>query len=166
MGSSNHRTGTFLYPYFIAFLVLSNSALITALTLFTNTTLPPDLSASCSEALLTDLNCSPVLSSLQSGDYYAERVLTLACTDTCTSALTTYENTVLQACGQETWLGYDDSDLPVVMIVDVVKYHYDMVCLKDAGRWCNIVGARRAMQDDPDGEFNDEETLVKALYFW
>jgi len=39
-----------------------------------------------------------------------------------------------------------------VMIVDNMRSHYDLVCLKDQGRWCNVVAARRAMQLDPDGK--------------
>lgn len=113
-----------------------------------NTSLPIDLTAGCASALLRDVNCSPVVKELRSGSYYPQSTLNRTCTPACASALSDYQSTVVSACGDETWLGYQDTLMPLAIIPDMLRYLYNLTCLVDSNRYCNNVAAQAAFASD------------------
>lgn len=77
-------------------------------------------------------------------------VLEKACTTACVTALEQYEARIATACTGQTWTAYDEIDgAPLDIIANVMRFNHDLVCLKDAGRWCNVVAVAAAMQADP-----------------
>lgn len=119
--------------------------------LFDNSTIPTNLTVSCSNALLSDVNCSPSVMGLQYGNYYPETTLQRVCTSDCDAALAKYEADVTTACAGQSWNGYDDYLMPLAIIPDTIRYQYNLTCLMDSGRYCNIVAAQAAAALDPDG---------------
>lgn len=120
--------------------------------LFDNSTIPTNLTVSCSNALLSDVNCSPSVMGLQYGNYYPETTLQRVCTSDCDAALAKYEADVTTACAGQSWNGYDDYLMPLAIIPDTIRYQYNLTCLMDSGRYCNIVAAQAAAALDPDGK--------------
>ncbi|KAL8772227.1 MAG: hypothetical protein Q9203_001365 [Teloschistes exilis] len=123
--------------------------LASAVRLVTNSSIPANLTQSCATALLNDVNCSPVLTALRIGSYYPESTLNSTCTPQCTAALSSFQSAVVQACGEETWLGFEDTVMPLVVIPDILRYLYNLTCLMDTGRYCNTVAAKAAFAQDP-----------------
>ena len=120
-----------------------------AVQFFTNSTAPTNLTSACTSALTSDVNCSPFVTSLRNGLYYANTALQRTCTANCDSALLSYNALITTACNGETWLGYENTTLPVVMISDLLWYQYNLTCLMDSDRYCNNVAASSAAALDP-----------------
>lgn len=122
-----------------------------AIPFFNNQTIPSNLTTNCATALLTDVNqCPPTVASFASGYYYPPSVLEEACTSACVTALQRYEDDVTKACAGQTWSAYDEvDDASLALIPNVMRFNHDLVCLKDADRWCNVVAAAAAVQADP-----------------
>lgn len=116
---------------------------------FTNSTAPGNLTSACTSALTADVNCSPVVAFLGNGLYYANATLESICTASCDSALLSYDALVATACNAETWLGYEDTTMPVTIISNLLWYQYNLTCLTDSGRYCNNVAASYAAALDP-----------------
>lgn len=137
---------SFSYPVTLLALcaITRNSVPSAASLLFTHSTLPDGLTASCASALTSNIPCSPVVKDLENGVYYPAATLNRTCTEACSSALDGYYNAVRLACGAEPWTGYYDAPLPVVMIADLLRYQYHQTCLTDSGRFCNLVAAQAA----------------------
>lgn len=131
--------------------MVSFIASVHAVKLFTNATVPSNLTSACAIALSTDVNCSPFVLSLRTGLYYPNDTLERTCTTNCHSALTSYRAQIATACATETWLGYQDVILPVVTIPEMLQYQYNLTCLMDSGRYCNNVAASYAASRDPSG---------------
>lgn len=131
--------------FLLAFLVHRSNAF----QVFTNNTLPPNLTIACNSALLSDLGCDPTVAALQDGYYYAKATLDSICTTTCTSALAAYESSVIQSCKGQTWNGYYNATDPIAIIPDIMQYQYSLACLMDSGRYCNVVAAQAATLADP-----------------
>jgi len=127
---------------------------VTAIQFFDNSTVPTNLTTTCTNAILSDVNCSPVVASLRSGSYYPNSTLERTCTTDCENALSTYQSNIVEACDTETWNGYEDASLPVVMIPDLLRYHFGLICLMDSGRYCNNVAAAYAASLDPSGRLS------------
>lgn len=126
-------------------------ASVRAVKLFSNSTVPTNLTSACATALSSDVNCSPFVVSLRTGMYYSNDTLERTCTANCDSALTSYRARIVTACAMETWLGYEDAILPVVTIPELLQYQYNLSCLMDSGRYCNNVAASYAAGRDPSG---------------
>lgn len=137
-----HALATLLF-----FIVQLNGAL--SMKVFTSSTLPTDVTAACAGALTSDVACSPVITALQNGYYYAQNVLETICTAECNSALGAYEASVGSACAGQTWDGYFDEVMPIVMVADLLRYQFNQTCLMDSGRYCNVVAAQAATAQDP-----------------
>lgn len=122
-----------------------------ALSFFNNGTISANLTTTCANALLTDVaQCPPTAARFANGFFYPPATLKKACTSACSTALERYEKNVTTACAGQTWAGYDDrNDAPLVMIPNLMRYHRDLACIQDSGRWCNVVAAAAAMQADP-----------------
>ena len=122
-----------------------------AVKIFSNATIPANLTTDCSSALLADIACSPVVASFRNGYYYPAATLNATCTSACEAALTSYELTIDSSCNNQVWQGYSDEDMPVLVIPNLLKYQYDLTCLQDSGRWCNVVAGSAAQAADPGG---------------
>lgn len=128
-----------------------SGSVIEATQLLTQSTLPRGLSSACTNALLADIGCSPIVASLQAGSFYPNSTLENVCTTECDIALASYESTVTSSCQGETWTGYDDETMPVRIIPDLIRYEYNLSCITDANRFCNNVAAQAAYAADPQG---------------
>ena len=111
---------------------------------------PSNLSKACTTALQQDLNCSPIVRDLRGDTYYQQSTLERTCKPTCSQALNNFLKKVVAACGTEKWSGYDAPEL-VSVIPDLLRYNYELVCLMDAGRYCNLVAGGSAAASDPEG---------------
>ncbi|KAF8457847.1 hypothetical protein BDZ91DRAFT_785929 [Kalaharituber pfeilii] len=127
-----------------------NLPCITALPFYTNSTVPANLSPECQAALMADVaDCYPVVGALRNGAFYPQAVLETMCTSACTAALAAYRGSIATACSGQTWVGYEDVGWPVTVIPELMIYHYNLACLMDEGRYCNVVAADYAAQLDP-----------------
>lgn len=122
----------------------------------TTKNLESSLTLACKNALTADIACSPVVARFQKGSYYAESTLTETCTTACAAALDQYYTNVNSACGSQTWNGYEDTEMPLLIIPDMMKYQYSLACLTDSGRFCNNVAAEAAYVLDPGSECSPE----------
>ena len=135
-----------------AFRAFSNSSFAS-----TNLTIP------CVGALSDDIACSPAVAALSLGEYYPQDTLSRTCTADCGQALALYENKVIAACGKQTWKGYEDTDMPLAIIPDMLRYHYNVTCLMDSGRYCNAVAAKAAAALDSEGIEKLPEVLTSEM---
>lgn len=143
-------------PYYFSWHALAALFFFTAqlhgalsMKVFTSSTVPTGVTAVCADALISDVACSPVITALQNGYYYSQNMLEALCTTGCKSALEAYEASVGTACSGQTWNGYYDEEMPIVMVADLLQYQFDQSCLMDTGRYCNVVAAQAATAQDP-----------------
>jgi len=120
-----------------------------AVRLLSSASIPTNLTVLCVNALLADVNCSPVVASLRNGYYYPASTLNRTCTADCDTALNAYETDVMSACDNQTWNGYQDTEMPLVIVPNLLRFQYNLTCLRDSGRWCNVVAAAAALAQDP-----------------
>ena len=125
----------------IAFRALSNTSFASS-----------NLSIPCVGALSAEIACSPTVAALSLGEYYPEETLARTCTADCGQALALYAKRVATACEKQTWKGYEDSEMPLAIIPDMLRYHYNLTCLMDSGRYCNIIAGKAAAVVDPGGK--------------
>lgn len=64
-----------------------------------------------------------------------------------------YYTNVNSACGSQTWNGYEDTEMSLLIILDMMKYQYGLACLTDSGRLCNNVAAEAAYVLGPGSEY-------------
>lgn len=144
------------YQYLLCVVVFLESCL--AARLYENATLPTDLTTACTAALLAEINCDQSITNLFPEEYYSEDILNVACTDTCNTSLTAYESNIVKACESQNFGGEENWDLtrnpinPVAMIPNELRFNYGLACLKDSGRFCNLVTAAAAASVDQDTE--------------
>lgn len=137
--------------YAVISIFISN---ISAAQFFQNSTLPTNLTVECSDALLTNVTgCGNIVSSFRPGDYYPESVLNSTCTSECSDGLASFASSVLSACSTDVWNGYEDTTMPVAIIPDLLRYAYNLTCLMDTGRYCNVISAQYAYSLDPTSEY-------------
>jgi hypothetical protein len=117
--------------------------------LFSNSTIPANLTAACSNSLLNDVDCSLALMGLQHTRYYAEGTLKKVCTPQCEAGLSSYEAGIRTACAGEIWKGFDDEMMALDVIATNIRYEYNSTCLMDSGRYCNVIAAQAAAAADP-----------------
>jgi hypothetical protein len=117
--------------------------------LFSNSTIPTNLTVGCSNSLLGDIDCSLALMGFQHTRYYAETTLKRVCTPQCEAGLSSYEAAIRTACAGETWKGFDDEIMPLDLIATNIRYEFNSTCLMDSGRYCNVIAAKAAAAADP-----------------
>ncbi|KAI1505940.1 LysM domain-containing protein [Biscogniauxia marginata] len=91
------------------------------------------------------------------GYFYSEGTLNRTCTDGCAEFLSKYEDSVASNCGDEAWENYFNADetaeepqsVPVRIIPSLTSYLFSLACMKDEGRFCNVVIGTAAMLADP-----------------
>ncbi|KAJ5043210.1 LysM domain-containing protein [Bipolaris maydis] len=109
--------------------------------------LPEDLDAACSAALMADVACDPLVPALRHDFYYPPATLTRVCTAGCASALQSWESSVRSACGKN--LVISDLDASPIMLPASRRYIYDFTCLKDNNAFCGPVAALAAFFTNP-----------------
>jgi hypothetical protein len=116
--------------------------------------LPEDLDAACSAALMADVACDRLVPALRHDFYYPPATLTRMCTTGCASALQSWENSVRSACGKDIVIpGENDLDASPIGIPASRKYIYNFTCLKENNAFCGPVAALAAFFANPGGEF-------------
>lgn len=134
-----------------------------AVKLITEETAPAGLSPGCLEALTADVPCSLYVPRFRAGFFYSEKILNEACTADCEAGLLAYEASVVSACSDDTWEGYDDDDErgeQLGTIPSLLRYFYSVICLQDEGRWCNVIAGIAAQLADPGSENRSPYVLV------
>lgn len=131
-------------------LVIPTTFFAQAVQFYTNSTVPANISTSCTNALLADVGCDPVVPALRSGEFYPANTLERACTSGCSDALQSYQNVITSACNNDVWLGYDNETMPVNMIPELLRFHFNLTCLVKNGEFCNNIAAAYAEHLDPD----------------
>lgn len=132
-------------------LLLATASTSNALKLYGNSTIPTELTTGCAQALLADVSCDIAVTYLYPEGYFDAATLTKSCTDTCTQSLLTFENNIVTACGSQTFGGETNDDLtknpiyPVAMLPNRFRFRHGLICMKDAGRWCNVVAGEAAL---------------------
>ncbi|KAL8350544.1 hypothetical protein RB598_005716 [Gaeumannomyces tritici] len=125
-----------------------------------NRTLPSYLSQGCAAALSQEVStsvCNPMANRLLKGYFYAESTLNRTCTDGCADFLAQYESSVVSSCRDEEWQDYfnaaeKDSEpeaVQVRVIPNLLRHLFALTCLRDSGRFCNVVIGNAAMAADP-----------------
>lgn len=109
--------------------------------IFTNQTVPLDLSNSCTNALLQDIECGAIVPRLQADSFYDQSTLERACGSTCSNSINNYHSNVVRSCLQETWSSSNGEPEPVPAIIDRMRFNYNLICMKDGSRFCNVVAA-------------------------
>ena len=149
------RSSTIIFPvscpgWKISAVSLSSiPCVVKAVQLVRNSSIPTNLTDDCISAFHSDVNCSPVVAALRTGSYYTEATLNSTCTTDCRTALSAYESRMISACGDQTWNGYEDTVMPVVIIPDMLLYLFNLTCLMDSNRYCNNVASTAALALDP-----------------
>jgi hypothetical protein len=133
----------------LALLSLSNT--VSSAALFTERTIPRNLTEACSASLLSDVDCSPLVASLEAGSHYSDSILTRTCTANCAASLSRWQVDVTSSCSGQSWSGYHGKSMPLEMIPDMMHYSFNLSCITDQGRFCNAVAAQAAYASDPPG---------------
>ncbi|KAL8306251.1 hypothetical protein RB597_003198 [Gaeumannomyces tritici] len=124
-----------------ALLSLSPSP-VSAVKMLYDDSLPEDLDAACSAALMADIACDPLVPALRHDFYYPPATLTRICTAGCTSALQSWESSVRTACGNNITIpAEDDLDASPIVIPASRQYTYGFTCLKESDVSCGPVAA-------------------------
>ncbi|KAI0595745.1 carbohydrate-binding module family 50 protein [Biscogniauxia sp. FL1348] len=149
--SLGQRGSNSWYTWIVNIAILTQLA--SAVQLYTNTSIPTTLSPGCQTAFLAEVaECNLTVTKFRYGYFYPESTLQGACTTNCGSALQSFESSIFSACGNDTWEGYDGEGLPAALIPNVLRYLYELTCLQDSGRFCNVVaGSSAAIADPGDG---------------
>ncbi|KDN71454.1 putative LysM domain-containing protein [Colletotrichum sublineola] len=112
--------------------------------------LPEDLDAACSAALMADVTCDPLVPSLRHDFYYPPATLTRVCTAGCASALESWESAVRSACGNDIVIPAEyDLDASPIVIPATRRYIYSFTCLKENDVFCGPVAALTAFFTNP-----------------
>lgn len=140
---------------------------VEAVQFFNNATVPENLSDNCEIALTVNITqCDNVVGSLNSGFYYPQQTLQRVCTPACADALVSYEQSVQGACGPSDVYSLDEGATSQISIAPALyKYMYDLICLMDGGRYCNVVLGEAADAEDPIGMLHVTMTLYLQLTF-
>lgn len=144
---------------------------VEAIILYANATLPGNISDPCSGALLTDVTCDAAVTFFDPAGYYDAQMLQTACNDNCATALKEFEDGVVQACGSETFGGEENWDLsinprlPIAMIPNKLRFYYGLTCLKDNGRFCNLIAAEAASENQDEAQSGTRFYIVQAPTF-
>ncbi|KEZ41911.1 hypothetical protein SAPIO_CDS6608 [Scedosporium apiospermum] len=112
--------------------------------------LPEDLDAACSAALMADIACDPLVPALRHDFYYPPATLTRMCTAGCASAIQSWESSVRSACGNNIVIpAEDDLDASPIVIPASRQYIYSFTCLKENDVFCGPVAALTALFTNP-----------------
>lgn len=126
---------------------------VSAVKMLYDDSLPEDLSAACSAALMADIACDPLVPALRHDFYYPPATITRMCTAGCASALDSWESSVRSACGDGLVIPAEyDLDASPIVIPASRRYIYSFTCLKENDIFCGPVAALAAFFTNPGGE--------------
>lgn len=142
------------YGFAFSALLGLNLSPVSAVKMLYEDSLPEDLDAACSAALMADVACDPLVPALRHDFFYPPATLTRMCTTGCTSALKSWESSVRSACGSDVVIpGENDLDTSPIMIPASRQYIYSFTCLKENDVYCGPVAALAAFYADPGGMY-------------
>ncbi|EDO02976.1 hypothetical protein SS1G_05453 [Sclerotinia sclerotiorum 1980 UF-70] len=88
----------------------------------------------------TNVNCARQIKGFLPGTYKSIEVLERACTNDCSISLAKYQKATEVACGEhDSFPISENREAPVSFIPQIMFYNFNRTCIKDEGRWCNIV---------------------------
>ncbi|KAF7870543.1 hypothetical protein EAF04_004287 [Stromatinia cepivora] len=125
----------------LAILAIQCTSFTSAVRLITVDTLPSDsLSAKCIAALTSNVNCARQVKGFLPGTYKSIEVLERACTNDCSLSLGEYQKATEAACGDHDLFPISETrEAPASFIPQIMFYNFNRTCIKDEGRWCNVV---------------------------
>jgi hypothetical protein len=100
---------------------------------------PTGLDDSCIAAINSTINCDSSITALAFQDYYGSLSNSTAqdsiCAGTCSTALSSYRDNVINVCGADAEL---QTGYPVTYVGDLISSYYNLTCLTDAstGEYC------------------------------
>ncbi|KAK4200451.1 LysM domain-protein [Triangularia verruculosa] len=151
------------FAYLGRLLVLYQISCVLAIQFVYEAAISEELSSGCSQALLADVACDPVVRNFRPGFFYSPDTLARSCTSSCESALVSYHNSVKSACGSETIVGSFDLNSSALIVPGTYQYLFKSICLKDGSRYCNNVAAMAAFIADPGGSmFNYLDSVANG----
>ncbi|KAI0203160.1 hypothetical protein F4808DRAFT_449427 [Astrocystis sublimbata] len=139
-------------------ITLSYPSFVSAVQIYDADSLPTDISSGCLDAMTVDVpDCLSFASSFRYGYFYSERLLGDTCTSECSSGLAAFEKGVISACSNDTYLQDGDTgdELPMALMPNIMRYLYELSCIKDNGRFCNVVAGTNAALSDPGSGSNN-----------
>lgn len=119
--------------------------LITSSSLLSN-----NLTISCAEALVADIDCDTRVLQFTSEQFFAPDALEDACTTSCANALGTYKVEVQKKCAGQTYSQSDNLVLPVPFLPNLFRYRFNRTCIMANGRYCNTVAYELSFILDPE----------------
>lgn len=141
---------------------------VSAVRMLYDDSLPEDLDAACSAALMADISCDPLVPALRHDFYYPPATLTRLCTAGCASALQSWESSVRSACGNDIVIPAED-DLGAsspIMIPASRRYIYRFTCLKENDVFCGPIAALTAFFTNPGGKSRAPPIRSSSVMRW
>jgi hypothetical protein len=137
---------------------------VSAVKMLYDDSLPEDLDAACSAALMADIACDPLVPALRHDFYYPPATLTRICTAGCASALQAWESSVRSACGNGIVIpGENDLDASPIVIPASRRYTYSFTCLKENDVFCSPVAALTVFFANPGSESPARQTRFDMM---
>lgn len=124
--------------------------------------LPSDeLSSSCIDALVVDLDCPRQVGSFFEREPVPIDSLEEACTSICRESLRNFEASLKENCGDEDVVVYNPGDEPlhVSVVATDMYYHFNRTCIKDDDRWCHIWASENSQDNQRRSNCEDEQRL-------
>ncbi|KAJ6785997.1 hypothetical protein PWT90_07633 [Aphanocladium album] len=126
--------------------------------------LPAELDAKCSGAIMADVSCDPLVPALRPDFFYPPDSLTRICTADCATALDSWEKSVRSACGKDVRIPGDHNIPASPIVIPATRRHiYDYTCLKQNNVFCGPVAALAAFYSDQGGKSISLEVVVADL---
>ncbi|PKY08970.1 hypothetical protein P168DRAFT_315012 [Aspergillus campestris IBT 28561] len=99
-----------------------------------------DYEKKCADALSTNITtCLKAVHGLSSNNHYSQHGLDVICKDECRGNLQKYEQTVKKACPGVTYTSEWGNDFPISAVASTLVFNFNQTCLKDEGKYCNLV---------------------------
>lgn len=119
--------------------------LITSSSLLSN-----NLTTSCAEALVADIDCDIRVLQFTSEQFFAPAGLEDVCTTSCANALGEFEAEAQKKCAGQTYSQSDNLVLPVPFVSNLFRYRFNRTCIMANGRYCNTVAYELSLVLDPE----------------
>ena len=129
-----------------------------------NNSMPANVSVACNGALVKDIACDPYVRRFRPGQYYSQEGLTKACTASCDGALSSYEAGVVQACKGQTYMddfGFQTQEIST--IPGILRYQYNKTCLRNDGKFCNLLAYQAAQGQDDQKPLGASATNIPTV---
>lgn len=146
---------------FVGLWALLSPYSVSAVKMLYDDSLPADLDAACSAALMADVACDRGVPSLRQDFFYPPESLDRMCTTSCAAALESWEKLVRSACGKDVVIpGAYDLDASPIFIPATQRWVYEFTCLKENNVRCGPIAASNAFLSNPGGNFSTAQVVV------